>query len=649
MSPVATKPVQTPVADFWWEDVPEDQREELDAQYARAVLRNVQLTEDQNSEIHQRFLRHGRMYDPNCELEGVTAHTRHGTIFDQGGITENVLQSAIQTYLAIVAKNQPKATFLTDDMDFKAQKNAQRMERFVEGEFHRTKLYRKGIQIPRDAAVWGPGILWIYEEDGRIACQRVMADHFIVDEEECRSSGEPRNPHMRHFVDVSVLKATYGKEFWDAIDRAAIAAPREYNTFRLLKKHQVPVIYSWHLPSKKGGDDGRMSISIPGATLYREVYRKDYVPFAIFQYEDRLTGFYGRGLVESGAGLQRKVNKHNRMIDRLHDMFGFPRMAQKASDAAAGIKITNKPGEIVTYNDQPPVVIQMQAVPPEIYADKRESKQTIYELSGVAEHAANATVPKGLETGAAVREFNETPALRFAIHGIALEEWYMECARQYVELARDIYKREGKLTTVWKVRNYAKTIDFGQIDLAEDGYVMSIAPSSLLGRTPAGKKQQITDFIQAGMMSPAAGLRLMGFPDLDREQSLETAGIDDIEATMEDLEDEDVPYRAPDPFQDLKMAVGDGTPGGKGGRLHLRYLEIRRMTGVPDVVLDNYRVWIQDAVRLLSTATTPPQVGANMAPYQAGIPAPAGPSVGAPPGVGPGAPGPGAPPPQAAA
>jgi len=99
-------------------------------------------------------------------------------------ITYNVCQSATDTVTAKIAKNKPKPLFLTSGGDYKLQRRAENLTKFVEGVFYENDIYALATHIFRDACVWGTGAAFVYEKDGRIKFERCVISEIQVDDVE---------------------------------------------------------------------------------------------------------------------------------------------------------------------------------------------------------------------------------------------------------------------------------------------------------------------------------------------------------------------------------------------------------------------------------------------------------------------------------
>src|SRR5271165_1419395 len=77
-------------------------------------------------------------------------------------LTYNVVQSAIDTVVAKMAKNKPKPLFLTSGGDYRLQRRAKKLTKYVEGVNYENDAYTLSTMIFRDAEIWGTGCLHVY-------------------------------------------------------------------------------------------------------------------------------------------------------------------------------------------------------------------------------------------------------------------------------------------------------------------------------------------------------------------------------------------------------------------------------------------------------------------------------------------------------
>ena len=88
-------------------------------------------------------------------------------------VTFNVVKSMCDTVTAEITQNKPTATFLTSGGDWSQKRKADLLDRFCRGQFYESGIYEVAPKVFRDAAVFGTGIMKIYESEGHVQVERI--------------------------------------------------------------------------------------------------------------------------------------------------------------------------------------------------------------------------------------------------------------------------------------------------------------------------------------------------------------------------------------------------------------------------------------------------------------------------------------------
>lgn len=465
-------------------------------------------------------------------------------------LTYNVCQSCVDTVTSKIAKNRPKPLFLTDGGNYKMQRKAQKLTKFVDGVFFANKVHEMLSPIAfRDCAVLGDGILHVYAWHNQIKIERVLASEIIVDEVEA-IYGDPRQLYRVKNVDRDVL-VKLAPEF-----KGEIMAASEFTLEDASVNHvadQVTVAEAWHLPSSPTAKDGRHVIVIKGHTLVDEPWTEDYFPFAILPWCKRLYGFWSQGGIEQIQNIQLEINKLLWVIQRsMHLMGSFKILVQNGSKIVSE-HLNNSLGTIINYAGTPPQYITPPIIQPELYAHLATLKQAAYEQFGISQLSASSKKPEGLDSGKALREYNDIESERFMINGQNYESFHLALAKLIVRTGRKIYNETGKLRAKAPGSKFLETIDWSDIDMQDDQYIMQVFPVSSLPSDPAGRLATIQEYAQAGYLDPRTARKLADFPDLDQVETLANAAEERILQALDKIIDDGV-YTSPDIYMDLSLA-----------------------------------------------------------------------------------------------
>jgi hypothetical protein len=241
-----------------------------------------------------------------------------------------------------------------------------------------------------------------------------------------------------------------------------------------------------------------------------------------------------------------------------------------------------------------------------------------YEVAGISGMSAQAKKPTGLDSAVAIREFSDIQTKRFMQVAQSYEDMFLKSAKQMVEIARDIVASGNEYKVISLGDKSIEQIDWKEINLSEDQYVMRLYPSNLLSTTPAAKLQTVQEMAQTGLLSQTEARALLPFPDLEAVNQLATAHIDDVDLLIEEMLEKGR-YHPPESFSHLPFAIE---------RIQSAYLRAK-IEDAPEDRLELLRRYVDEAIRVLQVQQMEQQ--ANQAAL---APAPAG----AGPGPGPGGP-----------
>lgn len=466
--------------------------------------------------------------------------------------TFNLVQSAGDTLVSRISQARPAPVFLTDNSDYKERNLAKKLNNFILGEFYQTKAYDKATILLRDAIVEGTGCIKIYEdENNRVALDRVLLTELLTDPNES-IYGEPRQIYQIKLIDRQVLIQQCPK-YKDIIEIAAQAYPDSSADSSKTISDLVMVVEGWHLRSGKKAHDGRHTIACSSGVLLDEEFTKDKFPFVFLHYSPRMMGFWSQGLAEQLMGTQLEINSLLYTISKAIKLVGVPRVFIEEGSKVVSAHNNNDVGVIVKYRGTKPIYEVAPCVPQEMYAQLQRLIDYGYQQCGVSALQASSQKPSGLDSGEAIRTYDDISTDRFAALSRRYDNLFIDLAYAITDLAKDIAERDGKYQTVYPNKNGTKQVDLPNASLIQDPFVIQCFNASSLPRDPAGRMAKITEMIQAGMITIKEGRRLLDYPDLDQVEKLANASEERIFQILDEIV-EDGKYTPPDPFLDLQLA-----------------------------------------------------------------------------------------------
>jgi len=464
-------------------------------------------------------------------------------------VTFNVIQSCVDTLVSKMAKLRPKPLFLTSGGTYKQQRKAKKLDDFISGVFYENQAYELGKDVLRDALVFGDGIIHVFAENERIKYERVIASELYVDAIDA-FYGKPRQMHRVKNIDRSVLMEMFPEHAKDitVVNSASADLKGSFQNIADL----VTVGESWHLPSGPDAKDGLHCITVGDTTLFMEEYKKDFFPFVFLNWSRRMYGVWGQALAEQLQSNQLEINKILWVIQRSMHLHGTYRVWIKTGSKLPKEHINNDIGAVIV-SDEPPQYLSSSFVPQEYFQHLQTLKNQAFEQSGISQLSAASKKPSGLDSGKALREFSDIESERFLATGQDYQQMFLDLAELSVSVGKDIYEDNKKFSVNVPGRKFIETINWKDVDMEEDEFIMKLFPVSSLPTDPAGRLQTIQEYLQAGFLSPRQGRRLLDFPDLDAEENLANAMEDWIHQSLESIVDEGE-YVVPEPEMDLTLA-----------------------------------------------------------------------------------------------
>jgi hypothetical protein len=535
--------------------------------------------------------------------------------------TFNLIQACTDTLVSRLSQNKPQPKFLTDNADYKQRHLAQRLNQFILGEFYQTKAYDIATKILRDAIVMGTGAIKVYEgDDGKVCLDRVMITDLYVDDNDSLN-GDPQQLLQLKVVDRDKLLANSPKASRRTIEDTPQSYPDNSPDSGRTAADQVMVVEGWKLPSgpdpeAAGYVPGRHTIATVQGTILDEEWNKPKFPFVFMNYSDPFLGFFGQGLATQLFGTQMTLNRILYTIARSIQLVGVPRVFIDQSSKVVKAHQNNEIGVIITYSGTKPSYEVAPCNAPELYSERDKLISYGFQQCGVSAMQATSQKPEGLDSGAAIRSYDDIATDRFALLSKRYDNVFVDLAYMIADQAREIAERDGKYQTVYPNKDGTKEIDLPAMKFLKDPFVIQCFSESDLPRTPAGRIQTVTEQVQAGMLTLKEGRRLMRFPDLEQNEQLDNASEERIFQILDNIV-EDGKYTPPDSFIDLQLAM----------QLTVQYINLYLAAKLEEDKADMLRDFFSQCQALIAAATPPapapmptPQAGPQPTPTSPLVP-----------------------------
>jgi hypothetical protein len=507
------------------------------------------------------------------------------------GIRLNVVQSCVDTLVSKLVKNSPRPMFLTDNGDWSNRRKAEKRTQFVLGAFQATKTYQKTPQALLQALVYGDGFVKVYSNQGELCVEPALTLEIFVDENEA-IYGKPRRMWQTRLVDKNTLKAMYPEKAAKIDEIKGVQAPFYMNSGS--EHNLVPVVEFWKLgkKDKKGKYKGGEHRIIVGEDdlVEPEEWTRGSFPFAHIGFIRNLVGYYHKGVAETLTMHQIEINKTLKRISDSLRLVASPKVLYDYQSKIIKSHFNNDVGAMIGYLGTPPTFINPSAVSPELFKHLADMIQLAYNEVGLSSLSVTSQKPAGLNSGKALREYNDLETERFASLAKTWEQLHMDIAELILEECQEMEESGQKVEFLASDSKGCQRISFKDVHL--DKYHIQVYPTSMLPKTPAGRLEYVQEMLGAGLLSPEEGLSLLDFPDTEKVTMFKNAKFNDILATI-DIMLESGEYIPPEQYQDLVNGIT---------YMQSAYLYYKKEK-CPEEKLDLLLRWINDAMYLVN----PPQ------------------------------------------
>lgn len=444
----------------------------------------------------------------------------------------NVIKSAIDSLANRIGKARPRPFFLTEKGNSSQQNRAKKLQQYIDGWFDYTKIYEKSKTIFRDACIFKCGFIKIFSDGKKIKAERTNPFEISVEQIDGMYE-DPKCMYQTKWSNKQELIKKYPKKK-AIID---LAGTQMVNS----EMEVVKVIEAW-----RRGE--RRVVAVDTGSLVDESYKKDYFPFVVWRYENEMLGFWGEDVISVLEGIQSELDRMMRRVSDAIERIAVPRVFLHSTSKVPDVSFTNKIGKIIRWGgSQPPIFDTAQAMTPEVYGYIESLIEKAYKELGLSSMSTTAEKPGGLNSGKALRTYQDIESDRFANISQRWDGFFLDVAYLAVLESDELFS-EGNKTIKGHGSNFIESMKWKDINLPQDAYVTRIFSTNLLPSQPAAKIESVRELSEMGAIPSTKILDALDFPDLEKFKS------EDDETTTNRLVDfhiekilEKSEYNAPDP------------------------------------------------------------------------------------------------------
>lgn len=480
----------------------------------------------------------------------------------------NICESVIDTLESKMAKNKIIPTYITNGGDWTVQKKAEQLTKFTQGLFYQQEVHPKSIYGWKDGAVWGDGFLHVFEKDDNVCIEQAYSHELFVDTIESLT-GNPKQLHRVKIMDRDIAL----EMFPELEENIKTVSPANYQDVggQGTAVDLIIVIESWHLKSGPDAEDGIHCISIGDGCL-AEDYERDYFPFAHCRYARRQFGWYGQGVCERLQNIQGEINRSMILKQRSLWMQGSFKVLLENGSKIVSQHLNNDVGAILHYTGTPPQYITPPATNPELGEWINSLMTWGYNQEGISRMSTTGDAPLGVESGKAMRTLVQVSDDRFLFMMQEQEKFVLDIAKQAINVVKDIYTRKKKYEVIFPNTHFMETVDWGEINLDEEEYVLKAFPTSSLSTDLSGRLSEVQELVQAGFVTPKTANKLLDMPDLEVQSALDNAADNRLNQIFQKMLNDKEPSRFEPGFHDAQL----------GQTLALKYINYGEYMKAPE-------------------------------------------------------------------
>lgn len=536
------RPGDVPTRYDWWKSDPDKQVTDM-----MAAARKIAASQ---AYLYQSFLFWARMHGGTA-IAGLTPFSHSRTVNAEAinvqvagseTVGLNVVENCCSAAQAEICQNKPKATFTTNGADWLKREAAEKLDKFCDGQFHKTGFYELAPEIFLDSVIFGTGVLKIYREEKDVCAERVFPWELLIDQAE-GLYGKPLTLYQTKWIDRQVLIETYADGNEELAAKILKAQPVTLSSGRDPFMYDttadlLQVVEGWRV-------GGRHIIAVDDIELLNEEC-EDH-PFVFLRWLKRPFGFWGKGLAEQLSGIQKEINRLLIKIQRAFAKLGITRVFIERGSKVNPAHLRAKDGDIVEYTGTPPQTVAETPVSPQIFEHLWQLERKAYEVTGISQMTAQGQTLPGDVSGKALRMMLQNHSKRLRVAADSYEQFFISAAEKMVECARGIRGYKVRFNT----EGGFEELVFGDIDLKRDEFDIRPYPTNALPNNPAEKLATVQEWVNIGWVTKDEGMMLAEFPDTKEfaDMNPHIASKKSIMHKLTDIVKRGIPW-VPDPYVD---------------------------------------------------------------------------------------------------
>lgn len=462
-------------------------------------------------------------------------------------VNSNYIKVCVNTLLSQITDSKTRIKFQTTGGGGRDQVKALMLSAYMDGIFYDQEVYEAGFQAFKDCLtdVFGCLKLGIDADKGKITVEWASSKQLYIPNIDIHSKA-PREIFQVHEMTLSDIYEEYPDE---VIAHLGLGADDNLDS---IEDEVFTVVERWRAQSLTFA--GRHSIVWKHGELFSEVWSLDFVPFVFCFWSKNPVGFHSTTLVQELAPLQRSINILQRCYYASLKQNAVSRWFVGDSQVEED-ELSDATNSIVHGKTMPQQIVTNAVLTADVMNERERVKQDMYETSGVSKYSAAGIKPSGLNSGEAQREYKETANQRFSYIEELFSNMFLRLSKMAIALTKELAaSKQEHLVKVLSSNLVIGRVDWKQVDLDEDLYVMKAHKSSWLPTTPAARVELGNELIKLGM-DRGEVWQMMEMPDTDTMISMQVASTRAVQCIVDDMCESETMDQDIDPMLDQEAAA----------------------------------------------------------------------------------------------
>lgn len=460
----------------------------------------------------------------------------------------------------IAGRQKPTGKCQTYDADWKVKRRAKKLEKWFTGQLHQQNgiylnLWEMMESCFLDSTIMRAGVVKVCPnlEENKVEAERHFFHELHVDPNEA-VYGNPQNLFHVYTVERDLLISQFcndpdmSTKKKNQIKLAIEMAPEgdkkyEASHYGRVAK-TVKVVEAWRLPPNRN-EPGKHVFCIENKLLHEEDWEIPEFPFVVIRWNPDRVGWDSRSLAEEVETLHAEVNYNAQKLQERFRICGAKRTYIEEGSVDTSHMQDNEAESFIEYTPgtNPPKETNPSPINEAEVQWMRDQLDMGFRRSGISEMRASARKEPGVDSGVAIRTINDMQTARFALKAKAYENAFVQLFRQFIYCAKAMAEAGHEVEIKYK----KDRIKWSEVELPEDHYDITIAPTSSLPNDPAGRMQMANELLQMQLIGAETYKHLINMPDLEKEMNNETSQMQYVEMVIDKMLDGEE-YIAPDPL-----------------------------------------------------------------------------------------------------